>query len=60
MEKDTSTLHWYSIDEILKNGVSAPNECYKGKYEKNAAIPVAAGEFIFHVREIGWHDELWN
>ena len=60
MEKDTSTLHWYSIDEIVKAGVSAPNECYKGKYAKTAAIPVAPGEFIFYVREIGWHDNIWE
>jgi hypothetical protein len=32
MEKNTSTLHWYSIAEILSAGVSMPNECYKGKY----------------------------
>jgi hypothetical protein len=56
MEKDTSTLHWYSIADILSTGVSAPNECYKGKYAKSAAIPVAPGEFIFYVREIGWRD----
>ena len=60
MEKDTSTLHWYSIDEIMHTGVSAPNECYKGKYAKNTTIPAVPGEFIFYVREIGWHDDLWN
>lgn len=56
MEKDPSTLHWYSVADILSSGVSAPNECYKGKYAKSAAIPKAPGEFIFYVREISWHD----
>jgi hypothetical protein len=56
MEKDTSTLHWYSIADIVSTGVAAPNECYKGKYAKSAAIPPVPGEFIFYVREIGWHD----
>ena len=60
MEKDTSTLHWYSIDEIMNTGISAPNECFKGKYAKTSAIPAAPGEFIFYVREIGWHEDLWN
>ena len=60
MEKDISTLHWYSIDDIMKTGVSAPNECHKGRYAKSAAIPAAPGEFIFYVREIGWHDDIWN
>ena len=32
MEKDTSTLHWYSVLDILNTGVAMPNECYKGKY----------------------------
>lgn len=52
MEKDISTLHWYSIDEILSTGVTAPNDCSRGKYP----IPAAPGELIFYVREIGWHD----
>ena len=56
MEKDTSTLHWYSIADIVSTGVAAPNECYKGKFAKTAAIPSVPGEFIFYVREIGWHD----
>ncbi len=56
MEKDTATLHWYSINDILSAGVSTPNECYKGKYEKTTAIPAVPGELIFYVREIGWHD----
>jgi hypothetical protein len=56
MEKDTSTIHWYSIADIISTGIAAPNECYKGKYAKTAAIPVLPGEFIFYVREIGWLD----
>jgi hypothetical protein len=59
IDKDISTLHWYSIDDILKTGVTAPNECHKGKFARSA-IPAAPGEFIFYVREIGWHDDLWN
>ncbi len=56
MEKDTSTLHWYSIADILSTGVATPNECYKGKYANAAAIPAVPGELIFYVREIGWRD----
>jgi len=56
MEKDTSTIHWYSVEDILSTGIAAPNECYKGKYSKIAAIPAVPGEFIFYVREIGWLD----
>ena len=52
MEKDINTLHWYSIDEIVSTGVTAPNDCAHGKYP----IPAAPGELIFYVREIGWHD----
>lgn len=58
MEKDTSTLHWYPIADILSTGISTPNECYKGKYAKTAAIPPAPGEFIFYVREPNWRDSL--
>lgn len=58
MEKDTSILHWYPIADVLSNGLSTPNECYKGKYAKTAAIPPVPGEFIFYVREPNWHDSL--
>ena len=37
MEKDTSTLHWYPIADILNSGVAMPNECYKGKYARRNA-----------------------
>ena len=56
MEKDTSTIHWYSIADIISTGIAAPNGCYKGKHAKTAAIPVVPGEFILYVREIGWLD----
>ena len=56
MDKDTSVLHWYAIDDILSTGVTAPNECSNGKYARSAAIPAAPGELIFYVREIGWRD----
>lgn len=58
MEKDTSTLHWYPISDILSNGLSTPNECFKGKYAKTTAIPPVPGELIFYVREPNWHDSL--
>jgi len=56
MEKDTSTLHWYKIADIVSAGVVTANECYKGKYSKAAAIAAVPGELIFYVREIGWLD----
>ena len=58
MEKDTSTLHWYSVADIISTGITTPNECYRGKYSKTAAIPAVPGELIFYVREIGWHENL--
>ncbi len=56
MDKENGPLRWYSIADILSHGVSAPNECYKGKYAKSAEIPPTRGEFIFYVRETGWRD----
>lgn len=56
MEKNTHTLHWYSISDIMKSGVIAPNECYKGKYGDNPAITAKPGQFIFFVRETSWRD----
>jgi hypothetical protein len=56
MEKNTHTLHWYSIPDIMKSGVVAPNECYKGKYGDNPAITAKPGQFIFFVRETSWRD----
>lgn len=55
MEKDTSTLHWYQIADIMHSGVVAPNECYKGKYS-NPEMAAKPGEFIFFVRETNWRE----
>jgi hypothetical protein len=56
MEKNTGTLHWYSIADILSTGVIAPNECYKGKYERNPRITPKAGELDFFVRKSNFSD----
>ncbi len=56
MEKDTSTLHWYSIVDILASGVSAPNECYKGKFAEAAHVAPKPGQFVFYVRKNNWHE----
>ena len=56
MEKDTRTLHWYSVPDILNSGVNAPNECYKGKYAEATHLDVKPGVFVFYVREADWRD----
>jgi hypothetical protein len=55
MEKNAAKLHWYAISEILATGLIAPNECFKGKYER-PRIAVKPGEFIFYVRAHNWRD----
>jgi hypothetical protein len=56
MEKNTSTLHWYPISEILNSGVAAANECFKGKYAEATHVTAKPGEFIFFVRETNWRE----
>lgn len=56
MEKDTSTLHWYSVLDILNTGVAMPNECYKGKYADATKVTPKPGEFILFVRKNNWHE----
>lgn len=56
MEKNTSTLHWYSVTDIVNSGVAAPDECYKGKYTDDFGLTPKPGEFVFFVREISWRD----
>ncbi len=56
MEKDTSTLHWYSISDILSSGVAMPNECYKGKFANATHVAAKPGQFIFFVRKANWHE----
>jgi hypothetical protein len=50
-EKNTRALHWYSITDIMKSGVIAPNECYKGKYEQIVRVNPKPGQFVFFVRQ---------
>ena len=54
-EKDQTTLHWYTIADILSSGVIAPNECFNGKYER-PRIAAKPGEFDFYVRAHNWRD----
>ncbi len=56
MEKDTSTLHWYSVLDILNKGVAMPNECYKGKYAEATHVTPKPGQFILFVRKNSWHE----
>jgi hypothetical protein len=56
MEKNTSTLHWYSIADILASGVSMPNECYKGKYAEATHKENKPGVFVVYVRKNNWHE----
>ena len=54
--KDTDALQWYSIEEIMKTGIVAPDHCYKGKYEHKFNVIPKPGEFVFFVRAHSWHD----
>ena len=58
MEKDTSTIHWYSITDILASGVSTSNECYKGKFADATKVAPKPGQFIFYVRPINARESL--
>ena len=50
-ESDKERDIWYSVADILKTGVVAPNECSKTEYTAKA------GEFIFFVRKRNWHEQ---
>ena len=50
-ESDRERDIWYSISDILKSGVVAPNQCSKTYY---TAKP---GEFVFFVRKRDWRDK---
>jgi hypothetical protein len=54
-EKDDHRRHWYAIPTILGTGVTAPNECFNGKYER-PRVDVKPGEFLFYVRSRNWRD----
>jgi hypothetical protein len=58
MEKNLSARHWYPIADILSTGVIAPNECDKGKFERNPRIPLKPGEFDFFVHKISIKDQI--
>lgn len=49
-ESDKQRDTWYSIAQILKSGVVAPNECSQTHY---TAKP---GEFVFFVRKLNWRE----
>jgi hypothetical protein len=56
--KDSGTLKWYSIADILKTGIVTQNLCYKGKYQHRLNISPVPGEFVFFVRTHNWHEGI--
>ena len=50
-ETDKERDVWYPVDDIMKRGVVAPNECSKTEY---TAKP---GEFVFFVRKRNWREQ---
>jgi hypothetical protein len=56
--KDTGTLKWYSIADIVKTGIVTQNLCYKGKYQHRLNISPVPGEFLFFVRTHNWHEKI--
>jgi hypothetical protein len=49
-------VQWYSLADILKSGLVAPNHCYGNKYEHRFSIAPKPGEFVFYARTHNWHD----
>jgi len=51
-ESDKEREIWYSVADILKTGIVAPNECSKTSYKPQP------GQFTFFARKRSWHDSL--
>jgi hypothetical protein len=56
MENNTEKVHWYSIPEILKAGVAAPNKCNKGRDAAKSGVAAKPGEFVFFARKRNWRE----
>jgi hypothetical protein len=55
-QKNTSTMTWFPIDDVLKSGIVMSDECRKAKdMEPATAKP---GEFVLYVRKPGMRDAV--
>jgi hypothetical protein len=50
-ERAASLDHWYSVADILKLGVVAPNGCVGKKVPDKLQVVANPGEFVFFVRK---------
>ena len=57
-QKDTSTQTWFPLDDVLKDGLSMPNECWKTKDVERHKISAQPGEFILFVRKRSIRDAV--
>src|ERR1700733_12074106 len=57
-QKDTSTVTWFPLDDVLKDGLVMPNECWKSKDVEGSKFPVKAGEFVLLVRKRSIRDQM--
>jgi hypothetical protein len=57
-QKDTSAMTWFPVDDVLKDGLVMPNECWKSKDVERNKFPVSAGEFVLLVRKRSIRDQV--
>ena len=57
-QKDTSVETWFPLEDVLKNGLVMPNECWKNKDVRNAKTTASPGEFVLLVRKRSIRDQI--
>ena len=57
-QKDTSTQTWFPLDDVMKDGLAMPNECWKSKDVERHKISAQPGEFILFVRKRSIRDQV--
>lgn len=57
-QKDTSLQTWFPLDDVMKDGLAAPNECWKTKDVERHKISAQPGEFILFVRKRSIRDTV--
>ena len=57
-QKDTSVPTWFPLDDVIKDGLAMPNECWKSKDVERHKISAQPGEFILFVRKRSIRDQV--
>ncbi|HUB29271.1 MAG TPA: hypothetical protein VL967_06220 [Terracidiphilus sp.] len=57
-QRDTQSVSWYPVADVLASGLAIPNECANAKAAEKIKVTTKPGELVLFVRKRGWREQI--